>query len=69
MNRKCVRRICREGLRSVPCTAVEFARYDAILISTPHRQFKDAALYKDAKVVIDTRNIVPRSTGLNVVRA
>lgn len=46
-------------IESVPCTAEEFAKYDAVLLSTPHQQFKDAALYRDAKLVIDTRNVVP----------
>src|SRR5213082_3930291 len=40
------------GLRSVPCTADEFANYDAILISTPHSQFKDAKLYGKAALVV-----------------
>ena len=46
-------------MESVPCTAEEFAKYDAVLLSTPHDQFKDGALYRDAKLVIDTRNAVP----------
>jgi UDP-N-acetyl-D-glucosamine dehydrogenase len=57
------------GLQSVPCTREEFARYDAVLVSTPHRQFKDPELYRDVKLAIDTRNILPRDSGLNVVRA
>jgi UDP-N-acetyl-D-glucosamine dehydrogenase len=48
-------------LASVPCTAEEFAKYDAILVSTAHSQFKDQALYRDAPLVIDTRNIVSRT--------
>ena len=46
-------------LASVPCTAEEFAKYDAVLLSTPHEQFKDPALYRDVKLLIDTRNAVP----------
>jgi UDP-N-acetyl-D-glucosamine dehydrogenase len=57
------------NLRSVPCTPEEFANYDAVLISTAHSQFADAKLYKSTKLVIDTRNIVPRNAGINVVRA
>ncbi len=57
------------NLSSVPCTPDEFANYDAVLISTAHSQFGDADLYKSAKLVIDTRNIVPRNAGINVVRA
>jgi UDP-N-acetyl-D-glucosamine dehydrogenase len=57
------------GLKSVPCTAEEFGRYDAVLISTPHRQFKDPALYGNAKLVIDTRNIVPAAAVERLIRA
>ncbi len=57
------------NLSSVPCTPEEFANYDAVLISTAHSQFAEADLYKSAKLVIDTRNIVPRKAGINVVRA
>jgi UDP-N-acetyl-D-glucosamine dehydrogenase len=46
------------GLSSVPCTAEEFACYDAVVVSTPHSQFRDQALYQRAKLVVDTRNIV-----------
>jgi len=56
------------GLASAPCTAEEFAKYDAVLVSTPHTQFKDASLYANVKLAVDTRNIVPRD-GVNVVRA
>jgi UDP-N-acetyl-D-glucosamine dehydrogenase len=57
------------GLASVPCTADEFAKYDAVLVSTPHSDFKDASLWSKVKLAIDTRNIVPRNAGVNVVRA
>ena len=57
------------NLSSVPCTPEEFANYDAVLISTAHSQFAETDLYKSAKLVIDTRNIVPRNAGINVVRA
>ena len=57
------------NLSSVPCTPEDLANYDAVLISTAHSQFGDANLYKLAKLVIDTRNIVPRNAGINVVRA
>ena len=56
------------GLTSVPCTADEFAKYDAIVVSTPHSPFKNASLYERAKLVIDTRNIVHGSAA-PVVRA
>ena len=57
------------GLESMPCTAEELGRYDAVLISTPHTQFKDAALYSRAALVIDTRNIVPSDVGVPLIRA
>ena len=56
------------GLRSVPCTAEEFGLYDAVLVSTPHAQFKDQTLYQRARLVVDTRNIV-HDTPAVLVRA
>jgi UDP-N-acetyl-D-glucosamine dehydrogenase len=55
------------SLRSVPCTADEFAKYDVIVVSTPHSDFKNDSLYERANVVVDTRNIV--HAGRMVVRA
>ena len=46
------------GLRSVPCSAEVFAAYDALVVATPHAQFKDPALYHGVPLVVDTRNIV-----------
>ena len=57
------------GLSSVPCTADEFGNYDAVLVSTPHTQFKDPSLYAQVKLAIDTRNIIPSDIGIPVVRA
>jgi UDP-N-acetyl-D-glucosamine dehydrogenase len=57
------------GLASVPCTAVEFARHDALLVSTSHSQFKEQTLYDGARLVIDTRNIVRGRNGLTLVQA
>ncbi len=57
------------GLTSVACTPDEFAKYDAVLVSTPHSQFKDPKLYANARLVIDTRNIVPQDGSAKVVRA
>jgi UDP-N-acetyl-D-glucosamine dehydrogenase len=57
------------AMSSAPCTADEFGKYDAILVSTPHSAFKKAELYEKAKIVIDTRNIVRGSDRLKVVRA
>ena len=58
-------------LASVPCTPEEFGKYDAVLLSTPHDQFKDPALYSLTRLVIDTRNVVPAAAldGTELVRA
>ncbi|MDQ6799756.1 MAG: nucleotide sugar dehydrogenase [Acidobacteriota bacterium] len=56
------------GLESVPCTAGEFSKYDAVVVSTPHSQFKNPDLYANVRLAVDTRNIVPHH-GVNVVRA
>ncbi len=48
-------------LATVPCDNATFRRYDALLVSTAHAQFKDAALYAGVDLVIDTRNIVHES--------
>jgi UDP-N-acetyl-D-glucosamine dehydrogenase len=46
------------GLASVPVDAEAFARYDALVLATAHDAFKDAALYRGARLVVDTRNVV-----------
>jgi UDP-N-acetyl-D-glucosamine dehydrogenase len=45
-------------MRSVPCDAATFASFDAIVVSTAHDVFKDPALYRGARLVVDTRNAV-----------
>jgi UDP-N-acetyl-D-glucosamine dehydrogenase len=57
------------GLKSVPCTAEEFASYDAVLVSTAHSQFRDPSLYKNVKLAVDTRNIIAADGATRVVRA
>ena len=57
------------GLSSVPCSAEEFARYDAVVLSTAHHQFKDPALYSRVKLAVDTRNVIPPGSGRVVVKA
>jgi len=42
----------------VPCTPDEFAKYDALVVSTAHTQFLDPELYRKSRLVIDTRNAV-----------
>jgi UDP-N-acetyl-D-glucosamine dehydrogenase len=58
------------GLQSIACTAEAIGQYDAVVVSTPHTQFKDPALWSKVRLVIDTRNIAPRNVeGIDVVRA
>ena len=49
------------GLTSVACNAKTFAEYDAVVVSTAHAAFKNAELYRDCAIVVDTRNIVSKS--------
>jgi UDP-N-acetyl-D-glucosamine dehydrogenase len=51
------------ALRSVPVDPEVFGRYDAIVLATAHDAFKDAALYRKAKLVVDTRNVVAPTQG------
>jgi UDP-N-acetyl-D-glucosamine dehydrogenase len=61
------------GLSSVPCSAEEFSRYDALVVSTAHSAFRDPALFRGARLVIDTRNLLASlglgAAGPEVVRA
>jgi UDP-N-acetyl-D-mannosaminuronate dehydrogenase len=56
-------------MRSVPLTAEEFARYDLVLLSTAHQEFRNPALYRDTKLVVDTRNVVREEWGPKVIKA
>jgi UDP-N-acetyl-D-glucosamine dehydrogenase len=57
------------GLSSVPCTSDEFGQYDALVVSTAHRQFREPDLYVRARLVIDTRNAVPAGRAKRIVKA
>jgi UDP-N-acetyl-D-glucosamine dehydrogenase len=46
------------GLASVPCEAGEFGRYDALVVSTAHSDFRRKELFRDVRLVIDTRNLL-----------
>jgi UDP-N-acetyl-D-glucosamine dehydrogenase len=46
------------ALASIPLTAEAFGRYDAVVISTAHDQFKDPALYRQVRLVVDARNLL-----------
>lgn len=56
-------------LSSVPCSAEEFSSYDAIVVSTAHRQFRDPELYRSVDLVVDTRHIVPPDAPRSLVTA
>ncbi len=57
-------------LASVPCTAEEFSRYDAIVVSTAHSRFRDPLLYARVRLLVDTRNLFPlHESPCPVVRA
>jgi UDP-N-acetyl-D-glucosamine dehydrogenase len=45
-------------LKSVPCSADAFAQFDAIVVATAHDEFKKPDLYRKAKLVVDTRNMI-----------
>jgi UDP-N-acetyl-D-glucosamine dehydrogenase len=51
------------GLRSVPAEPAVLARYDAVVLATAHDAFKDGALYREARLVVDTRNVVAAALG------
>ena len=57
------------GLASVPCSADEFARYDALVVATAHVEFRDPALYERVGLVVDCRNVVAPAASRRVVRA
>ena len=61
------------GLASIPVTPEAFGSHDAVVVSTAHEQFKNEALYRDVKLVVDTRNILaplfPKGQGPRVVKA
>jgi len=46
------------GLESVPLTPEAFGRFDAVVVSTAHDRFADPGLYRDVRLVIDTRNLL-----------
>jgi UDP-N-acetyl-D-glucosamine dehydrogenase len=55
-------------LKTVPLTAEEFSRHDCLVLSTSHSEFSDPALYAQARLVVDTRNVVRSEWGPRVVR-
>ena len=47
------------GLKTVPMTPETLSEFDALVVATAHEQFKDAKLFSKAKLVVDTRNLIP----------
>lgn len=45
-------------LKSVPCTPEAFSKFDALLVATAHDEFKNPALYRDVKLIVDSRNMI-----------
>jgi UDP-N-acetyl-D-glucosamine dehydrogenase len=50
-------------MSSIPCAAAAFAGFDAVVLSTGHKQFRDPELYAHVGLVIDTRNAVKLPAG------
>jgi UDP-N-acetyl-D-glucosamine dehydrogenase len=46
------------GMASVPCDPSTFSRYDALVVSTAHNAFRNAALFELSKTIVDTRNLI-----------
>ena len=60
-------------MTSVPCTAETFGEFDALVVATAHDIFKNPRLFKRARLVVDSRNMLaplfPRGEGPRVVKA
>ena len=56
-------------LASVPLDAATFGGYDAVVVATAHDFFRNPALYRSTRLVVDTRNAVPRDAGPRIVKA
>jgi UDP-N-acetyl-D-mannosaminuronate dehydrogenase len=59
-------------MSSVPLDPAVFASFDAIVVSTAHDVFRNEALYREVKLVVDTRNVIApmrRDYGPRVVKA
>ena len=56
-------------MASVPLDAATFGVYDAVVVATAHDFFRNPALYRSTRLVVDTRNAVPRDAGPRIVKA
>jgi UDP-N-acetyl-D-glucosamine dehydrogenase len=43
----------------VEWSAEEIAGADCVVMLTPHRQFRESPLWREAKLIVDTRNVIP----------
>jgi len=50
---------------SVEWTADEVARADCVVLLTPHRRFLEEPLWEHARLVVDSRNVVPAGPGVH----
>ena len=46
------------AMSSVPCTPEAFAGFDALVVATAHDEFKKPELYRNVKLVVDSRNMI-----------
>ncbi|MBW7943556.1 MAG: hypothetical protein H3C64_14515 [Candidatus Kuenenia stuttgartiensis] len=47
---------------SVPLHAETLAKYDAVLIATEHSDYDPEFILKNAKLIVDTRNLIKNHT-------
>ena len=52
-----------------PARRRHFGGYDAVVVATAHDFFRNPALYRATRLVVDTRNAVPRDAGPRIVKA
>lgn len=61
---------CPVSLRSIDLTDEVIGSYDALVVSTDHGAYDFPKIREKAKLIIDTRNAIPRTAGTsNVVKA
>jgi UDP-N-acetyl-D-glucosamine dehydrogenase len=51
--------------RSVEFTPEEVEAADCVVVLTAHRDFLEAPLWEHARVIVDTRNVVPGAPGVH----
>ncbi len=56
-----------DGITSVPLTAQQIKEYDAVVIATDHKDVDYAMVVKEAKLVVDTRNVTAKLDGSDKV--